>query len=233
MALKERLNDLVRGDTRSMRFTFDDGGNPLLNVPAIPTDITNWTLWIAIKIDASDEDGVAPLLFETTAGDHADDEELNGIMVLELPSTSTYLVPAGKYVYGIHRVIEGSSPINVTTLMHGTIIILENTVTSTAINIIPTQFTFVDQTDVEASTEITSASITVLGINFPSAITIAGDASSKYSINGAAYTSDAGTVTLNDVVTVQHVSSASASTQIDSVLTIGTVADTFSSTTIA
>lgn len=95
---------------------------------------------------------------------------------------------------------------------------------------VPDQFTFVDQTGVALSTVITSAPIVVSGINAPSAISITGG---TYSINGAAYVSTAGTVNNGDSITVRHTSSGSLATQINTVLTIGGIVDTFSSVTIA
>lgn len=95
-------------------------------------------------------------------------------------------------------------------------------------DITPTAFTFTDQTGVVESTVITSAAITVMGINSSAAISITGG---TYSVAGAAYTSSTGTVTNGQSVVVRHTSSASASTTTNTVLTIGGVNATFSSTT--
>ena len=92
----------------------------------------------------------------------------------------------------------------------------------------PTAFTFADQTGVAKSTAITSAAITVMGINSSAAISVTGG---TYSVGGDSYTSSAGTVTNGQSVTVRHTSSASASTTTNTVLTIGGVSATFSSTT--
>ena len=94
----------------------------------------------------------------------------------------------------------------------------------------PDAFTFTDQTNVALSTLVTSNEITVTGINAATAITVTGG---KYSINNGAFTTAAGTVKNGDKVKVQHTSSASYATKIDTVLTIGGVSDTFSSTTKA
>ena len=92
----------------------------------------------------------------------------------------------------------------------------------------PTTFTFTGQTGVAKSTVITSAAITVMGINSSAAISITGG---TYSVAGAAYTSFAGTVANGQNVAVRHTSSASALAITNTVLTIGGVSATFSSTT--
>ena len=77
---------------------------------------------------------------------------------------------------------------------------------------------------------VTSNEITVSGINAPTAISVTGG---KYSLNGGAYVTTAGTVKTGDKVKVQHTSSANYAAKVDTVLTIGGVSDTFSSTTAA
>jgi hypothetical protein len=94
----------------------------------------------------------------------------------------------------------------------------------------PVAFTFVDQTGVVAATVITSAPITVSGVDTPAAISVTGG---TYNKNGGAYTSVAGTVVNGDVIRVRHTSSASPATAVNTVLTIGGVSDTFTSTTAA
>ena len=99
----------------------------------------------------------------------------------------------------------------------------------------PDAFTFVDQSGpaVNPGTTITSAAVTITGINAAAAISVSGVASSSYSINGGAFTSVAGTVTNGQTVQVRHTSSASFSTATDTILTVGGVSDTFTSTTAA
>lgn len=104
------------------------------------------------------------------------------------------------------------------------------TVTTRAADSVPTQFTFVDQTNVNPSTLIISNPITVVGIDTgtPTAISIS---SGEYSINGGAYTSVAGVVNLNDLVRVRVLSSGSFNVATSATLSIGTIIDTFSTTT--
>jgi hypothetical protein len=97
-------------------------------------------------------------------------------------------------------------------------------------SITPSPFNFIDQTNVELSTTVTSNTITVSGITSATSITIAGG---TYSINGGSYTSAGGTVNNGDTVTVQLTSSGNYSTTTNATLTIGGVSDTFSVTTLA
>jgi hypothetical protein len=95
----------------------------------------------------------------------------------------------------------------------------------------PNAFTFTDQTGVATSTTITSAPITVTGINATATVTITGG---TYQINGTgSFVSTSGTVNNLDTITVRHTSSASNSTATNTVLTVGGVSDTFTSTTVA
>ena len=102
--------------------------------------------------------------------------------------------------------------------------------TTAAKDTTPDAFTFTDQTNVALSAVVTSNEITVAGINAPTAISVTGG---KYSLNGGAFISTAGTVKTGDKVKVQHTSSANYAAKVDTVLTIGGVSDTFSSTTAA
>ena len=102
--------------------------------------------------------------------------------------------------------------------------------TTAASDTTPNAFTFTDQTGVAVSTEVTSAAITVAGIDAAAAISITGG---TYQIGSGTFTSSAGTVTTGQTVKVKHTSSSSNNTATDTVLTIGGVSDTFTSTTVA
>jgi hypothetical protein len=95
----------------------------------------------------------------------------------------------------------------------------------------PNQFTFTDQTDVSLSSTITSAAVTITGIDTAATITVSGG---TYDINSSgSFTSSSGSVNNNDTVRARHTSSASNSTATNTVVTIGGVQDTFTSTTEA
>lgn len=103
--------------------------------------------------------------------------------------------------------------------------------TTVASDTTPDAFTFAAQSGVVPSTTITSNAITVAGINDPSTpISVSGG---SYSINGGAYTSSPGTVANGQTVNVRHTSSGSSVTAVSSVLNIGGVTSTFTSTTQA
>ncbi len=102
------------------------------------------------------------------------------------------------------------------------------TVTTLLADTTPSAFTFVDQTDVALSSQITSAPIVVAGINTATNIGVSSDNGGEYSINGSGFTSVAGTVNSGDSVAVRLTSSASVSTSTSAELTIGDVNDTFS-----
>jgi len=95
----------------------------------------------------------------------------------------------------------------------------------------PNSFNFTDQTDVQRNSTIVSNSITVSNINTSVTISISGG---EYEINGNnTWLSTDSTVVVNDTIKVRHTSSASYTSKTDTVLTIGTEEDTFSSTTLA
>lgn len=104
------------------------------------------------------------------------------------------------------------------------------TTTTLAADTTPNAFTFTDVTNASLSTEYTSNSITVAGLNTSSAISISGG---TYSKNGGAYTASSGTVVNGDAVTVRVTSSATNSTSVGAVLTIGGISDTYTVTTLA
>lgn len=94
----------------------------------------------------------------------------------------------------------------------------------------PNQFTFADVTGVALSTPQTSDPVTLSGITAATTITVSGG---QYSVNGGTPTASAGTVVNGDQVRAHHTSSASFSTAVSTTVTIGGVADTFTSTTLA
>jgi hypothetical protein len=96
----------------------------------------------------------------------------------------------------------------------------------------PAAFSFTDVTNAVVNTVQTSDAITVSAMraNTAAAVSITGG---TYSKNGGAYTSAPGKASNTDTFTVRHTSSAIAATAVNTVLTIGGVSDTFTSTTAA
>jgi hypothetical protein len=111
-------------------------------------------------------------------------------------------------------------------LRHGTF----STTTETETLATPNQFTFNDAQNVALST-YQIANITITGINTQVPLSITGG---SYSIDGTSTweTSDVN-ITNNQVVYVKHISSSSNEVTVDTILTVGGVSDTFSSTTRA
>src|SRR5688572_28774909 len=76
----------------------------------------------------------------------------------------------------------------------------------------PTAFAFVDQTGAAAGSTITSAPVTITGIDAAATVTIAG-AGGTYSVGcTAAYVSTAGTIANGQTVCVRHTSAATPGT---------------------
>lgn len=95
----------------------------------------------------------------------------------------------------------------------------------------PDAFAFADQAGVALSTAVTSAAVTITGIDAPAVITVTGG---EYSIGcGAGFTAAPGTIASNQSVCVRHNSSAANSTATATTLTVGGVSDSFTSTTVA
>lgn len=93
----------------------------------------------------------------------------------------------------------------------------------------PDQFSFTDQAGVALSTVITSAAVTITGIDAAAAITVSGG---EYDINASGtFVSTAGTVNSGDTVRARGTSSGSYLTTVNVTVTIGGVSDTFSITT--
>ena len=103
------------------------------------------------------------------------------------------------------------------------------TSSSSSTDSIPNAFTFAPVTNAAVSTEITSAPVTIGGINQSVSISISGG---SYSIGGGAFTSATVTVTNGQVVTVKVKSSDKTNTPVTATLTVGGVSAAFTVTTV-
>ncbi len=92
----------------------------------------------------------------------------------------------------------------------------------------PDTFAFTARTNAAPSALVTSAPITITGIDAASPITITGG---QYSIAGSAYTDAAGTIKSNQTLTVRVTASATTNTEVQAVVTIGGVSGAFRVTT--
>lgn len=97
----------------------------------------------------------------------------------------------------------------------------------------PSAFSFTDVTNVPVSTLETSNSITIagLGASDTASATVSGDASSQVQKNGGAWTAGPVSVVNGDTLAVRHTSSGGGGAVASTTLTVGTTADTFTSTT--
>ncbi|MDH5254348.1 MAG: thrombospondin type 3 repeat-containing protein [Gammaproteobacteria bacterium] len=93
----------------------------------------------------------------------------------------------------------------------------------------PDPFVLADQADVPLSSIVTSAPVTITGIDAPAPVQVTGG---LYSINGGTFTSAAGVVSNGGTVRVRHTSSAAPDTAVETVLNVGGVTDTFTSRTL-
>lgn len=122
---------------------------------------------------------------------------------------------------------EGGASTNTVLTVGG----VSDTFTSTTLagDAAPAQFTFTDQTGVDLFETITSAPVTVTGIDIASPVAVTGGA---YSIGcTSTFTTAAANITNGQTICVRHTSSFNSSTTVETTLTIGTTSDTFSSTT--
>ncbi len=96
---------------------------------------------------------------------------------------------------------------------------------------VPSQFSFIDQTNVALDSLINANTITISGINTATAISISGG---EYSLdNGASFSSASDTVLNNQIVLVRALSSSNYLSSTSATLNVGGVSDVFSLTTLA
>jgi len=134
-------------------------------------------------------------------------------VIVQLSSSSTYssITQAVLTIGGV------SDTFSVTTL-------------DNLIDITPDAFSFIDQIDVALDSVNVSNTMTVSGINTATSISIS---NGEYAINGSGYTSVDGNVENGNTVSIRQTASSVYQTTINTVLTIGGVSDTYSTTTIA
>ncbi len=161
------------------------------------------------------------------------------VPVLVSITGGSYSINGGNYTTGIKRVSDGdqiklrlTSPPDYSTVTNAVLTIggISDTFSVTTVDeISPDPFTFLGQTGVALGVSVESQAITVSGISVPVAISIS---NGSYSINGGNYTAAFGTINNGDRVTVRLTSSKNHSTTTDATLTIGSINNRFSVTTI-
>jgi len=96
----------------------------------------------------------------------------------------------------------------------------------------PTAFNFTDQTGVAVSTLTTSNSLTISGINTATAVSITGDGSPQFRINGGAW-GTSGNILDGQSLELRLISNAAGSTMNSATVTVGTVSEQWDVTTAA
>jgi hypothetical protein len=104
------------------------------------------------------------------------------------------------------------------------------TTATAGIDTTPDQFTLTALTNVTVGSLVQSNAITVTGINAPSAISVQ---NGSYQVNNGLWITSQTTVNAGDVVRVRHNASTLYATSVSTVLSIGGVSATFTSTTEA
>lgn len=89
----------------------------------------------------------------------------------------------------------------------------------------PDPFNFTDQRNAELASVVTSNTITIAGIDAPTAITVTGG---KYAINGGAFTQESGMVTKGNTVAVRLSTASTYASISNVVLNVGGILDVFS-----
>lgn len=153
----------------------------------------------------------------------------------------TYAINAGAYTAAAGTVLPGdtvtvrlTAPATFATTATATMTIggvsANFSVTTAAADTTPDPFAFAAQTGAVPGSIATSKAIVVTGTNSPSPIAVAGG---RYSINGAAFTTAAATVSPDDAVTVQLTAAPTFATATTATLTIGGISADFLVTTAA
>lgn len=147
-----------------------------------------------------------------------------------------YTASAGTVVLGDIVTVRVVASAAYTTLTSATLNIGGTTATFNATTraaiTAPTSFTLTAVTGAALSSVNTSNSITVLGIDGGAVTTAISITGGTYSINGGAYVSTAGTVKLNDTVTVRVTASGTANTGVSATLSIGGVTGIYNVSTV-
>lgn len=102
--------------------------------------------------------------------------------------------------------------------------------TTIAADVVPDAYSFASLSNVARGSVVTSAAATISGIDVPVSITVS---DGEYSVNGAAFTSEAGTVRAGDSLRLRHIASSTFSTPVTTNVAVGDVAASFTSTTEA
>lgn len=97
------IEDIRQGDTVVIAIDYGKG-----------VDITGWKFYFLLREKLDDAANVLQVM--VTAGDNSEDDILNGLAHLTIPSTSTALLTPGKYYYAV-KVDKGGTPTVIKTIV--------------------------------------------------------------------------------------------------------------------
>lgn len=144
--------------------------------------------------------------------------------------TVVYNPETGRAIYKSNVGQTGTDNFTESFLVNGVAVTKRTCLNITAGVSNPTQFTFVDIVNAELNTLHVSNSVLIDGITMPAPISIS--SGSEYRINGVgSWITVPSTVQKLDTLEVRQTSSVSSSIKTDTVLTVGTISDTYSVTT--
>ena len=147
-------------------------------------------------------------------------------------TSSAGTVEAGATLCVRQRSAATTSTSKTTTLTVGTASADFVTTTTASVDTSPDDFSFNAQTNVARVATITSNTVTITGINAPTAISVSG--SGGYSIGCTeTFVDTAGTISAGETVCLRHIASPNYASQVTTTLTIGGKSATFTSTTVS
>jgi len=95
----------------------------------------------------------------------------------------------------------------------------------------PDAFTVAPLTGQALNTQVTSAAVTITGITAPATVTVSGEGSPQFSVNGTTFRSTAATITNGQTLRVRLTSASTTDTKRTATVTVGGVPATFEVTT--
>jgi len=197
-------------DTTPDAFSFSQVGNTDFNV-VFPSNVVTPTGY----------DAPATVTISSgTGGEYS----VNGAAFKSSPGT----IAPGQTLQVRHRTSPNGSTLTETTIAVGGVAVKYRNQTAVA-DLTPDAFTFTDVTGVRFNDQMQSNSVTIKGMNNVAPISVTGG---EYRIGDGPWTSAAGTIT-RDVqqVRVRHTSAGAGNSAVNTTLKVGTVSDTFTSTT--
>lgn len=170
---------------------------------------------------------------------------ISGINVptpISISAGAEYSVDGGSYTSGAGTILAGQTVqvrINSSSAFDGSVSAIltiggvDNTftVTTRSISVDPDPFTLAAITNAARNTLIVSGPVTISGLDVEAAISLSGEPSAEYSLDGGAFTSASGTVLNGQVVRVRMTSSDQKGVLRAATLQIGSVTAGFSVTT--